>query len=209
MGSCLLGVFFLVVSQGAVVDGPVHNGVEVQIDLPPSQHVQNIGAPKDGKGCCVFASADMAARFQNVLPLIDVINRIEYGGGWPEKVDEVIQAENERAAKEAAAKGLPAPDVVEVAQHEGTNLDFMRLVLSTGRPCCVTYGFGERYGKTIYHMVLLVHLDDKMACIIDNNFPGTYEWMSAETFKERWTHPNGTGWAFAILAPPPPPAPSN
>jgi hypothetical protein len=75
---------------------------------------------------------------------------------------------------------------------------------------CVTYGYGERYGSgTIYHMVALLHLDDSLACVLDDNFPGTYEWMSRAEFLKRWKHPSGSGWAVVLLLPPPPPVPSN
>jgi hypothetical protein len=76
--------------------------------------------------------------------------------------------------------------------------------------CHVTYGYGERYRmQTIAHMVNLVHLDQKWAAILDNNFPGTYEWMPREEFLKRWAHPGGQGWAYVMLAPPPPPVPHN
>lgn len=178
---------------GAVVNGPSHNGTEVTIDLPRDQHVRNFGAPKDGQGLCVFASMDMAARWHNLKPLIDIIHKIPDGGGWPEKVDKVIRKH--------------APDA-QYVQYEGTDPAILDQAMAEGAPACVTYGTGERYGgQTIYHMVLLCHLDSATACIIDNNFPGTYEWMTRKEFLERWTHAGGSGWSFVFLEPPPPPVP--
>ena len=183
------------IADTAVVDGQIHDGVEIQIDLPSDQHVKNFGAPADGKGLCVFASMTMAARWHHIRALQDIIHQINEGGGWPEKVEEVFK------------QYAPHLDFV---QYEGTDPAILDKALSEGRAACVTYGYGERYQmKTIYHMVLLVHLDEKYAAILDNNFPGTYEWMSRDEFMRRWVHPSGKGWAFVMLAPPPPPIPHN
>ena len=196
--SILSTIFFVSAVPGdrnAVVDGNTHNGVEIQIDLPESQHVRNFGAPRDGKGLCVFATMDMIARWHNIRPLFDVINKVESGGGWPEKVDEVARKF--------------APDL-KIVQYQGKDLTLLENSLQDGRPVAVTYGYGERYGmKTIYHMVMLVHLDSEYAAILDNNFPGTYEWMPRQEFARRWIHPGGYGWAYVFLAHPPPPVPAN
>lgn len=182
-------------ADGAVVDGEIHDGVEIQVDLPVKQHIRNFGAPKDGLGLCVFASMTHAARWHNARPLFDVIHKLEKGGGWPGKVDEVFKQY--------------APDVKYV-QYEGTNPSILDKALADGHMACVTYGYAERYKMaTIYHMVNLVHLDEKVAVVLDNNFPGTYEWMSRAEFLKRWAHPSGKGWAYIILAPPPPPTPRN
>jgi len=179
----------------AIANGPVHEGTEIEVDLPTDQHVKNIGAPADGKGLCVFASMTMAARWHNIRELSDVIHQINEGGGWPEKVDEVFK------------KFAPH---LKYVQYEGTDPAILDKACSEERPACVTYGYGERYDmKTIYHMVLLVHIDAKRAAILDNNFPGTYEWMSRDEFLKRWVHPSGQGWAYVILSPPPPPIPHN
>lgn len=186
---------FVYGADGAVVDGNVHDGVEIQIDLPAKQHVKNFGAPSDNKGLCVFASMTMVARWHHVRELQDVIHKINEGGGWPEKVDGVFKQY--------------APHLKYV-QYEGTDPSILDKALSEGRPAGVTYGYGERYEmQTIYHMVMLVHLDADRAVILDNNYPGTYEWMSRKEFLRRWAHPSGKGWAYVMLAPPPPPIPHN
>ena len=124
-----------------------------------------------------------------------MIHKLNEGGGWPEKVERVFKQY--------------APNL-NFVQYEGTDPAMLDKALAEGRAAGVTYGYGERYGmKTIYHMVLLVHLDDKWAAILDNNFPGTYEWMTREEFLRRWVHPGGKGWAYVMLAPPPPPIPHN
>lgn len=186
---------YRIIADSAQVDGQVHGGVEIQIDLPFAEHVKNFGAPKDGLGLCVFASMSMAARWHNVDALSDVIHKLDQGGGWPERVDTVF--------KEFAPS-------LKYVQYEGSDPSILDKALSEDRPACVTYGYGERYQmKTIAHMVMLVHLDGQSAAILDNNFPGTYEWMSRAEFLKRWAHPNGKGWAYVMLAPPPPPIPHN
>jgi len=83
------------IADKAAVDGPVHDGVEIQIDLPTGQHVRNFGAPVDNKGLCVFASMTMAGRWHNVRSLFDVIHRINEGGERclvaPERVAQRMQ----------------------------------------------------------------------------------------------------------------------
>lgn len=190
---CLVALVCGTVQGGSEIDGPSHNGVEVSVDLPAAEHVKNFGAPKDGKGLCVFASMDMAARWHNMKDLIDVIHKVPEGGGWPEKVDKVI--------KQLAPKR-------KYVQYEGTDPAILDSAMQSRAAACVTYGTGERYqNQTIYHMVLLVHLDAKTACIVDNNFPGTFEWMTRTEFLSRWKHPSGQGWAIVFLESPPPPIP--
>lgn len=180
-------------AESAVVDGPTHDGVEVTIDLPKEQHVKNFGAPADGAGLCVFASMDMAARWHHMPELTDIIHKLKQGGGWPEKVDKVLK-ENAPSRK--------------YVQYEGASTALLDSAMSVRSPCCVTYGYGERYNnQKIAHMVILVHLDDKWAAIIDNNFPGTFEWMSRKEFLRRWMYPSGKGWAYTFLESPPPPIP--
>lgn len=186
---------FVIGAEGAVVDGPIHDGVEIQVDLPTSQHIRNIGAPRDGKGLCVFASLTMCSRWHNIRPLFDVMHKIPYGGGWPQKVEETF--------KKFAPQYLGS-----LVQYEGTDPAIMIKALSEGRMVCLTYGYSERYRmQTIYHMVCLVHLDDQWAVVLDNNHPGTYEWMKPAELYRRWAHPSGQGWCLFLLEPPPPPIP--
>jgi hypothetical protein len=167
-----------IAGSSATVNGSVHEGSVVAVDLPDSQQVRNFGAPADRKGLCVFATLDMGACYQNVRPLIGMIHKLQQGGGWPEKVDQVVKQYGEGA---------------EIVQYQGTDPSFLELAIRTGRPCGVTYGYGERYQmEAIYHMVLLVHLDTRQAAIIDNNFPDTIEWMVRAEFLRRARHPGGS-----------------
>ena len=170
--------------------------IYTMVDLPRDQHVKNIAAPRGGLGNCVWASMDMGARWANCLALIGIINKVEYGGGYPQKVTKIVQQ---------FGKG------VEVAQYEGNDLAFVELALRTNRLPCTTFGYSSRYGgaASIQHMVVTVYLDSEYACVIDDNFPGTWEWMTRAEYEWRFRHPNAQGWAYVLLWPPPPPIPTN
>src|SRR5262245_16320763 len=168
---------------------------EVCLDLPGTEHLKNVGG-RDGAGLCVFTSVEHAGRWENAVQLVGLQAKMrqEPGGGWPEKLDQVL-------ARHAAG--------VQYLQHTGGDPAILRLALKTGRMPSVTYGYSPRYGGgNIAHMVNLVHLSDRWACVLDNNFPGEdrYEWMAPAEFERRWKLKGG-GWAVVVLAPPPPPIP--
>jgi len=189
-------------AKKAHVGGPVNSeGVEVQVELPPKFHLKNRGG-SDGAGLCVFASLKHASIWQQVE---QTVNIFEYmftrpGGGWPEKVDKVIEI----MCKE---KGVPVPDYV---QYQGRDVDFLMKALTTGRMVGVTYAYsptGRYGGRKVAHMVNLVHADGTWFAILDNNFPGTIEWMDRAAFLRAWTGGGGNGWAVVFLNPSPPPVP--
>lgn len=177
-------------------ESPVLNGKRATADIPTGQHIRNVGG-SDGAGLCVFTSAEVAARWQNVPELAGFQQwmRRRPGGGWPEKLDRMV-------AQYARERGVPPPGYV---QHTGGDEEFLTLALKTGRMPAVTYaGRDDFYRGSIAHMVNLVHLDGVDACVVDNNRPGVFVWMSRDEFLSRWRSMNG-GWAFVLLAPPPPP----
>ncbi len=181
---------------GGVANGPEHEGSIVDCDVPEIMRVKNTGG-SDGSGLCVFASLEMAARYQNCVALIGTFDwmKTQPGGGWPERVDRVMKAR--------------APEV-KYKQYSGRDLEFIQEGISSGRPVCVTYGYGEFYRmQTIAHMVLCVAMDERWTAILDNNDPQHIWWMETQEFQKRFVHPNGNGWAFYTLEPPPPPVPSN
>jgi len=175
---------------------PVHAGKRAVADIPNAQHIRNVGG-SDGAGLCVFTSVELAARWQNVAALdgFQAWMKKRPGGGWPEKLDKEIAAF-------CRSKSVPVPDYV---QHTGGDESFLELSLRTGRMPCITYaGRDDFYRTKIAHMVDLVHLDDRDACIVDNNRPGTFVWMSRAELLQRWRDMQG-GWGFVLTAPPPPP----
>jgi hypothetical protein len=168
---------------------------EVTCDLPVSERMRNTGG-RDGAGLCVFTSVQNAARYQNETRLVNfqAAMRKEPGGGYPQKVDAMI-------AK--YGKGTL------YLQYEGKDPAVLRATLATGRMPSVTYnGHDPHYRGSIAHMVNLIHLDERWAVVLDNNFVGEQElvWLSPADFLQRWRG-NGSGWAVVLLAPPPPPVP--
>jgi hypothetical protein len=170
---------------------------EIQVDLPGQEHMKNKGG-KDGAGLCVFTSIEIAGHWMNVEDLRGLQEKMthEDGGGWPEKVDNVME------------KYAPS---VQYLQYSGNDPSIIKLALKTGRMVGVTYGYSPRYKGKISHMVDCVHFTDKWAAVLDNNFPGEdqYEWMAPDEFLNRWKQGSG-GWVIVVLSGnPPPPIPVN
>lgn len=178
------------------------DGLRAVADLPVTEHHRNTGGmgmrgPGSGAGLCVFTSIWHAAIWQNIPAIFGYRDWMmnKPGGGWPEKVDQTLK-------QYCAEKGIEVPGYV---QHTGGDVSFLKHALGTGRMVCVTYaGMDDFYNGPIGHMVNLVYLDDDTACIIDNNRPGSYVWMTASAFSQRWLEQSG-GWAIVFTAPPPPP----
>jgi hypothetical protein len=186
-------------AQNLSVGGPVapDGNTEVTCDLAVEARHKNRGG-RDGAGLCVFCSVDHAALYQNDARVIGLFQRMhtEPGGGWPAKLDAMLQ------------KHCPG---AQYLQYEGKDTGLLKFALKTGRMPSVTYsGHDPHYRGSIAHMVNLVHLDDRWAAVLDNNFIGERDlvWMSPEDFAKRWRG-NGSGWAVVLLSPPPPPIPHN
>lgn len=182
-----------------IVDGgtTAPDGItEVMTDISPSLTFRNRGG-SDGSGLCVFASITMAGLYQNERGAFHLFEKMlhEPGGGWPEKVDKMMK------------KYCPG---VQYIQYEGRDLAIPELALKTGRMVATTYSGRDPFYKnqTIAHMVDLVFLDAKQACILDNNDCKRRRWMTREEFQSRWTG-GGNGWAVILLASRPPPPPKN
>jgi hypothetical protein len=169
-------------------------------DLPASERKKNIASK--GLGCCVFRSIDYAARWQQVPELYDLPEQLVKagipGGGYPEKVDEVMKQF--------------APGASYIQDTSG-DADILEAILKTGRMPCVTYnGHDCHYSGTIAHMVCLPYFDRQTgwAVVSDNNFPSEtdFVWMSCDEFLKRWKGGSG-GWVYCLLHAPPPPVPHN
>ena len=176
------------------------DGTPVQCDLPVKLMMKNRGGT-DGAGLCVATSIQGAARWQNVEMAFDLqaFAAKQRGGAYPAKVDQYF--------KDVAK--LKGDDVPRYLNLETKDIEIMRVALSTGRMVSCTYSFSpsKRYGGAIIaHMVSLVHLDHKWACVADNNFVGTYEWMGIDDFKKTFAY-RGNGWCVIFLVPGPAPVP--
>jgi hypothetical protein len=176
----------------------------IAIDLPASQHLRN-KTGTDGLGLCVWTSITMSGDWCNEDALRSLQQQMtrEKGGGWPERVDEVLPR---------LAPG------VKYVQYTGRDPGIIQTAVRTGRMPCVTYGYSPRYagprnpGGRIAHMVNCVHYSANWVAVLDNNFPGDnqYEWMSPAEFKYGWMlgNPNG-GWVVLPLRCGPSPIPVN
>jgi hypothetical protein len=190
------------VEKASVGGAVAPDGTEVFCDLPADLHVRNRGG-SDGSGLCVFASLRHSGQWQNDPVFTGLFEWMFHrpGGGYPEKVDRVIEA----YCKE---RSLQRPDYIQL---EGDDLGPLRLACSRGLMPGVTYNFsptGRYGGQRVAHMVSLVHLDDRWAAVLDNNFPGTIEWMDPPTFKQVYTG-GRSGWSVILLRDGPPPIPRN
>lgn len=189
----------------APVGAPVRSGkvgpdgrTEITCDLPQSEKKRNIGG-RDGSGLCVFSSCEWAGRYQNDRDLFNFQTQMksELGGGWPEKVDQMLK------------KYCPN---VRYVQNTNGDLEILKAAIRSNRMPCITYcGKDLHYGgRSVAHMVNLVHIDDQWAAISDNNFVEDSEilWMSIEDFKDRFNG-GGGGWSIVFLQAGPPPPPRN
>jgi hypothetical protein len=182
------------------------DGTPAECDLPTDLHQKN-SAGRDGAGLCVFASLRHTGRWQNDPVFGGLFDwmKTKPGGGYPDKVDAMIK-------QYAQEKGLAVPDYLQV---EDADLEILKLACRTGRMPGVTYGYspsGRYNGQRIAHMVSLVAAGvgpQNWWAILDNNYPGTLEWMSEAEFKKVYTGSQKTGWAVICLDPPPPPPPHN
>ena len=104
---------------------------------------------------------------------------------------------------------MPVPTYLQV---EGRDLEILKLACKTGRIPSVTYCFspaGRYGGRRIAHMVSLLHADDHWFVVLDNNYPGTYEWMTPAEFARTYGCNRSNGWAVILLDSGPPPVPEN
>ncbi|VTU02768.1 ---NA--- : Thioredoxin domain protein OS=Planctomyces limnophilus (strain ATCC 43296 / DSM 3776 / IFAM 1008 / 290) GN=Plim_3801 PE=4 SV=1: Trypsin_2 [Gemmataceae bacterium] len=180
-------------------------GVRAATDMPAAIHMRNTGGigkrgvPGTGAGLCVYTAVEMDALSQCVPALKGFQQWMtnKPGGGSPAKLAAMI-------AQFCREKGVREPQYV---QHTGGDERFLDMAMRTRRPIAITYAGGDDfYGGLVDHMVCLVHLDSQWACIVDNNRPGVFVWMTRAELIARWKA-RGGGWAVVLLDPPAPPAP--
>ena len=203
-----LASMMAITQTSAVVGGKVSpdGKTEIQIDLPSSLQTKNVGG-SDGSGLCVFTSIGHSARFQRVELLEDFRDYMRKfpGGGWPQKVDQMI----ERISKD---RGIPKPDYIQIQGGRET-LEILKTALESGRMPAVTYSkspTGRYGGQRIAHMVNIAHLDANYVAVLDNNYlepkDNAFEWISIDQFLQTYTG-GKSGWAVILLDPGPPPFP--
>ena len=187
---------FLPAQSNLSLGGPDEKGAILY--LPSDQRTKNVGG-SDGAGLCVFTSIGHSARFQNVDPLKNLQQwmRSKPGGGWPEKVDQMI---SQLCAEQRQAK----PNYIQV---ESRDPSIIQLAVQTGRMPGVTYdGRCLHYRTHIEHMVNVVGYTDQFVVVLDNNFVGESEfvYLTPDEFKSRWIairSRDRQGWAVILLDP--------
>ncbi len=137
-----------------------------------------------GEGSCVHASMVMLFRWQEQYDLADMWRATYADGEWATNLAIKLDAEGVRYAY----------------TYQENDVSFLEWAVSTRRGCAVTVKGGA-------HMVILVHLDEEMAGILDNNSPETIKWVPRETFLVEWESSNS--WAVTPVYDAPPPLPYN
>lgn len=184
------------------------DGTAVDAWLPPSLHMKNTGG-SDGAGLCVFTSLEMAAMSNNIRQLFGFQKFMTRrpGGGWPAKVNDMI-------ARYCQEQSVKPPVFFHV---EANDLGILKQALKSGRAVGITYSYsptGRYRGQRIAHMVYLAAAgagqgpDGKgWYCCVDNNFPGSFEWMDERTFLSVASGGSRL-WAVIFANPTYPPAPT-
>ena len=166
---------------------PEFRGVPANAPLPAEMHLRNtVGT--DGAGLCVPSSLTINGRYQAVPGIESILElaRQRPGGYSPDKL--------------AALLRETVPDE-KYASYVGTDPSVLAKLSAEGYPIGATMNTGALYGyRPIHHMISLAHFDPKanLACVVDNNQPGVFNWMRASEFGRRWID-GGTGWAFVWL----------
>lgn len=185
-----------------VLEAPEYQGVRANAPLPVNIHVRNEGG-SDGSGLCVISSILVNGMYQGVRGLESADANGNPGKGSPLW----------KAAK--AAPGGYSPGKLQQlvdrvmpdepwASYTGTETAVLDRLSSMGYPIGATMNTGALYSyQPIHHMISLVHYSESQdkACVVDNNRPRFYSWMSAKEFARRWID-GGEGWAWVWTRPP-------
>ena len=184
------------------------DGTEVDCDLPAFRHMKNVGG-SDGAGLCVGTSNQMMFDWHHVLGYCDLKNGYQSylrrfpGGSWTDKSSQQIAAY-------AKDKGIQAP---EILHNTNGDIELQVYALKNGYMPSVRIlrsPAGRYGGQSIDHMVVLVGArcgPSKAWCLVDNNYPGTWEWFSEDDWKNR-THGKWSMYTLNHPAPPPIPSPN-
>jgi hypothetical protein len=182
---------------------------EVHLDLPGQFHLRNRGG-SDGSGLCVFCSLAHSGTWSEDPVLKGIFEWMftRPGGGYPAKVDRMIEARCQETS-------LPRPAYLQI---EGDDLEPLQLACQRSLMPAVTYNYsptGRYGGQRVAHMVSLVHASPAWFAVLDNNYPPedrndpqNFEWMDLGTFRSVYTG-GRSGWAIIPLKDGPPPIPRN
>jgi hypothetical protein len=149
------------------------------VDVPMGLRQQNWRGDRR-QGSCVHATTVTMLRWHGFNEIADYW-RDSYGNG------ESIR----RLAAKSDAFGL------HYAYTTSGNVDFLEWASRTRR--------GAGVSVSPNHWVMLVHIDSKWVCLLDNNRTSKYKWVPRDRFLKDWRRTGG--WAFTLMYAPPPPLP--
>lgn len=131
------------------------------------------------QGSCVWASTITLLHWQGQHDLAEWVRRTRGNGEWPENWSRQMDAAG-----------------IRYAMTTDGNVEFLEWAVRTRRGAAVTVLGGA-------HMVNLIHLDDRWACLLDNNNPATHLWVPRDRFLAEW-HAS-RGWGLTVVYSPYPP----
>lgn len=138
------------------------------VNVPLVMRQENwLGSQREGS--CVWASTISLLRWQGQPKLANWIRKNIGNGSWPED----FMARADKAG-------------LRYAMTTTGDVRFLEWACKTRRGAGVTVMGGV-------HMVDLVHLDAQWACLLDNNAPSKFIWVSRNKFLAEWKA--SYGWA--------------
>lgn len=136
----------------------------------------------NGSGSCVHATMITVLRWQNRNNMAEHWKQTYGSGETAEGLAVKMEREGIRYAYTSGEK----------------DVTFLEWACSTRRGCGVTCMGGS-------HCIMLCHLDDKWACLLDDNAVDHYTWVPRERFLAEWF--TSDSWAFTVIYAPPAPLP--
>lgn len=159
---------------------PAVNKERPLVNIPMALRQRNwIGSQREGS--CVHATMISLMRWQGRIHLANKWKRTYANGEWPDGLASKFDREG-----------------VRYAYTDKGDVNFLEWASRTRRGCGITVMGGA-------HMVALVHLDDKWACLLDNNFISKYKWVPREAMIAEWKASHG--WAVTPVYTPAAPKP--
>lgn len=159
---------------------PAINKERPLVNVPPAMRQANwLGNQREGS--CVHATMISLMRWQGRFHLANKWKQTYANGEWPEGLASKFDREG-----------------VRYAYTDKGDVKFLEWATRTRRGCGITVMGGV-------HMVALVHLDDKWACLLDNNDISKYKWVRREAMIAEWRASHG--WAVTPIYTPAAPRP--
>jgi hypothetical protein len=176
--------------QPATIQNAYQSAERPVVNLPVQLRQSNwLGGPR-WNGSCAWASLVMSCNWAN----------------------EIAKAERIRAAKgggvsvRSFCQGMTAEGIPYLYTYGKNDVAFLEKALASRRPVIVGVDWGSPYDKT-EHAVLLTHLDEHSAALLDNNRPQEDLWMTRNEFLQEWEDTDS--FAVVVLYSPVPPLAHN